>query len=134
MIASYCCASVLIFVVGTSDAEPGVRISEAVFLILPLSLMSFWLSVFPVAIVWLLFRQRLSYALVMTVLVGVFWSLVTGYLSPFEVKPGYFGRAIEDGRPTIHHFVDTFMDIGMTIGIYEALTKLFWGARRGRKA
>lgn len=95
-------------------------------------LAGFWQVAFIPGLVWIVLRQNFGpgLALLGTVVAGLYWAEILAGQSGFNVMPGYFGRAIDGGMPTIHYYIDKLINLGLTILTYELL--VFWIGRRRR--
>lgn len=130
MSVCYCIAMVGVFLVQMGASPVTQRMGEAVFLIVPFSFLFFWVAMLPSGLAWIWFRDRLWLSFVAALVILLLWGLVMSLFSTYQVRPGYFGRAIDDGMPTIHYFIDLLVEFGLAVTLYE-LSRLFWkrGAR-----
>lgn len=123
MLAAYWLATGFVFVVFNDTPFSVNKLVDGFLVFGIMSLMSYWFYMFVPSISWIFLRTRPYIAVSFTLLVCLTWAIVTSALESFQVRPGLFGRAIEDGAPTIHYFVDAIIVAVATITLFE-LAKL----------
>ncbi|MFD1797237.1 hypothetical protein FQV27_09760 [Paracoccus aurantiacus] len=106
----------------------------APFVVIMLATIGFWSHAMPPLLAWVLMRDTCGkpVAALGVIVVALYFGEQAALNRNFTAMPGYTGRAIDNGLPTIHFYIGYLIETALTIIVYELLTQ-WWQRRAARR-